>query len=52
MSRRLLNQIDELRRLELERHRAASGSDEFNDLAAKVERAARDVTMSTTLTTG
>jgi len=43
MSRKLLNQIDELRRLELERHRAARDSNEFNDLAAKVERAARDV---------
>ena len=35
MSRRLLNQIDELRRLELERHRGDRDSDEFNDLAAK-----------------
>lgn len=43
ISRKLLSQIDELKRLELERHRAARGSDEFNDLAAKVERAARDV---------
>ena len=43
ISRKLLNQIDELKRLELERCRAARGSDEFNDLAAKVERAARAV---------
>ena len=42
-SRKLLNQIDELRRLELERHRVARDSDEFNDLAAKVERVARNV---------
>ena len=43
ISRKLLNQIHELKRLELERRRAARDSDEFNDLAAKVERAARDV---------
>ena len=43
ISRKLLNQIDELKRLELERHRVARDSDEFKDLAAKVERVARDV---------
>ena len=43
ISRRLLNQIDELKRLELEKRRTARDSDEFSDLAAKVERAARDV---------
>ena len=42
-SRKLLNQIDELKRLELERHRVARDSDEFNDLAAKVEKLSRDV---------
>ena len=35
MSRKLLNQIDELKRLELERRRAARDSAEFNDLAGK-----------------
>ena len=43
ISRKLLKQIDELKRLELERHRVARDSDEFNDLAAKVERLSRDV---------
>ena len=43
ISRQLLRQIDELKRLELERHRVPRDSDEFNDLTAKVERAARDV---------
>ena len=43
ISRKLLNQIDELKRLELERRRAARDSDEFNDLAGKAERAARAV---------
>ena len=42
-SRKLLNQIDELKRLELERHRVARDSHEFNDLAAQVERLSRDV---------
>ena len=43
ISRKLLRQIDALKRLELERHRVPRDSDEFNDLTAKVERAARDV---------
>ena len=42
-SRGLLNQIEELRRLELEKRRTARDSDEFRDLAEKVERTARDV---------
>ena len=42
-SRQLLNQVHELKRLELERRRAVRDSEEFNDLAAQVERAARDV---------
>jgi hypothetical protein len=42
-SRRLLNEIDELKRLERERRRSARGSDEFHDLAARIESAARHV---------
>ncbi len=42
-SRKLLNEIDELKRLELEMRRTGRDSDEFNDLAAKVESAARNV---------
>ena len=42
-SRGLLNQIEELKRLELEKRRTARDSDEFRDLAEKVERTARDV---------
>ena len=42
-SRRLLNEIDELKRLELEKRHTARSSDEFHDLAAKVEGAARHV---------
>jgi hypothetical protein len=42
-SRKLLNQIDELKRLELEKRRAARDSDAFRDLAARVETAARDI---------
>ena len=49
LSRRLLNQIDELKRLELDKRRAARDSNEFSDLAAKVERAARDVFDTTAL---
>ena len=48
-SRRLLNQIEELKRLELEKRRSARDSDEFKDLAAKVERVARDVFDATAL---
>ena len=42
-SRRLLNEIDELKRLELEKRLTARDSDEFKELASKVERAARRV---------
>ena len=48
-SRRLLNQIDELKRLELEKRRSARDSDDFRDLAAKVEKTARDVFDATVL---
>jgi hypothetical protein len=42
-SRRLLNEIDELKRLEREKRHTARSSDEFHDLAAKVDNAARHV---------
>lgn len=42
-SRRLLNEIDELKRLEVEKRHTARSSDEFHDLAAKVDNAARHV---------
>ena len=42
-SRRLLNEIDDLKRLEREKRQTARSSDEFHDLAAKVEGAARHV---------
>jgi len=42
-SRGLLNEIDELKRLELEKRRTARSSEEFHDLAAKVDDAARHV---------
>ena len=42
-SRRLLNEIDELKRLELQKRHTARSSDEFHDLAAKVDNAARHV---------
>ena len=42
-SRRLLNEIDELKRLELEKRHTARSSDEFHELAAKVDGAARAV---------
>ena len=42
-SRRLLNEVDELKRLELEKRRTARSSPEFHDLAAKVDNAARHV---------
>jgi hypothetical protein len=42
-SRKLLDEIEELKRLELEKRRTARGSDEFQDLAAKIEQAARHV---------
>ena len=42
-SRRLLNEVDELKRLELEKRRTARSSDEFHDLAAQVDNAARHV---------
>jgi hypothetical protein len=46
-SRRLLNEIDELKRLELEKRRTARSSPEFHDLASKVDNAARHVFDST-----
>ena len=42
-SRRLLNEIDELKRLELEKRHTARSSEEFHDLASKVDNAARHV---------
>jgi hypothetical protein len=42
-SRRLLNEVDELKRLELKKRRTARSSDDFHDLAAKVDNAARHV---------
>jgi hypothetical protein len=42
-SRRLLREIDELKRLELEKHRTSRSSPEFDALAAQVEKAARHV---------
>jgi uncharacterized protein YbjT (DUF2867 family) len=42
-SRRLLNEIDELKRLELEKRQTARGSDEFQDLAARIDKAARHI---------
>ena len=42
-SRRLLNEIDELKRLELQKRRTARSSDEFHDLAAQVDNVARHV---------
>jgi hypothetical protein len=42
-SRRLLDETEELKRLELEKRHTARDSDEFHDLAAKIEKAARDV---------
>ena len=46
-SQRLLTEIDELKRLELEKRRTARSSEEFHDLAAKVDDAARHVFDST-----
>lgn len=42
-SRRLLNEIDELKKLELEKRYAPRDSPEFNELASKVEKVARHV---------
>ena len=42
-SQRLLDEIEELQRLELEKRQTARSSDEFHDLAAKVDDAARHV---------
>ena len=42
-SRRLLNEIDELKKLELEKRHTARSSDEFHHLASKVDNAARHV---------
>jgi hypothetical protein len=46
-SRRLLNEVDELKRLELKKRHTARSSPEFHDLAAKVDNAARHVFDST-----
>ena len=43
LSRRLLDEIEELRQLELEKRRAARSSDEFHELAGQVDDAARHV---------
>ena len=53
-SRKLLNEIDELRRLELEKRHTARSTNEFHDLAEKVDDAARHVfdTASTQLIEG
>jgi hypothetical protein len=42
-SRRLLDEIDELKRLELEKRQSARSTDQFHDLAEKVDNAARHV---------
>jgi hypothetical protein len=42
-SRRLLDEIDELQRLELEKRQTTRSTDDFHDLAAKVDKAARRV---------
>lgn len=42
-SRRLLDEIEELRQLELLKRQTARGSREFQDLASKVDDAARHV---------
>lgn len=42
-SRLLLNEIDEMKRLELEKRQTGRSSDEFHDLAAKVDDTARHV---------
>ena len=43
ISRLLLNEIDEMKRLELEKRHAGRSTDEFHDLAAKVDDTARHV---------
>ena len=42
-SRRLLREIDELKRLEIEKRHTARSTQEFHDLAEKVDDAARHV---------
>ena len=42
-SRRLLNEVEQLRQLELAKRQTPRGSPEFHDLAAKVDNAARQV---------
>jgi hypothetical protein len=42
-SRRLLNEIDELKKLELQKRHTARSRAEFHDLASKVDNAARHV---------
>jgi hypothetical protein len=53
-SRRLLDEIEQLRALELEKRQAARSSDEFHELAQRVDEAARHVfdTASTQLIDG
>jgi hypothetical protein len=43
VSRRLLDEVEEVRRLELAKRRTACGGRAFRDLAAKVDDAARHV---------
>jgi hypothetical protein len=42
-SQRLLNEVEEVKRLELEKRQTARSSDEFHHLAADVDNAARHV---------
>jgi hypothetical protein len=42
-SRKILNEIEEMRRLELEKRQTARSSDEFHDLAEKVEEKSRHI---------
>jgi DNA anti-recombination protein RmuC len=53
-SRRLLDEIEQLRQLELKKRQTARSSDEFHELAGRVDDAARHVfdTSSTQLIAG
>ena len=42
-SRKILSEIDDMRRMELEKRQTARSSDEFHELAAKVEEASRHI---------
>ena len=42
-SRRMLNEIDELKKLEREKRHTARSSEEFHELASKIETTARQV---------